>query len=156
MRYMRDWCVVDAADYEIVRLSAPRAVAELGAFSDVFHSDGPIWRVVAGYLMLESTAPDEMHVHSHGVPVASVVRVDDVLVWKPAPSASWTRKSAVLYTRGIALICDVPDMIVDASAMRMSLSSAWTISVVHGPAPEKIENRIRLLDGLHQVGGRHG
>ncbi len=154
MRTAWSGLTVDVADYEIVRLGTADAVGEVGAFRDVHVSTGDPWRLVAGYLMLESRAPGRLDVFSHGHHVATFER--EALGWHSLAGA-WQHVDGAERAGGVALIVH-GGRLRDAggSALQLTTDGDWAVSIVHGPAPEKIDNRIRLLESLQRVGGRRG
>ena len=159
---------VDAIDYEIVRLSEGCSVPELGAFSDVFASEGPPWRLVAGYLMLSSgggdidaTTDQVLEVCSHGHPVARLELSSSTATWTlatgPGVPADWREEHGVVRGPGIALVPEAGTAwVIEDGSASIERATPWAITVVHGPAESKVDTRLRLLASLRVVGGRHG
>jgi len=153
MRTSWNGLAVDVADYEIVRIGTADAVGAVGAFADVHVTDDP-WRLVAGYLMLESRAPGRLDLFSHGRHVVTFER--DALGWHSVAGA-WQHIDGTARAGGVALIAH-GGRLRDAgdAALRLDADGPWSVSIVHGPAAEKVDNRIRLLESLERVGGRRG
>ena len=151
---------LDALDYEIVRIGSAHTFDEVGTFRDVYFSAAPTWRLVAGYLMFTSHAPGELSVFSHGRLVATLYDAGDTAVWQAEPgtdgAAHWEDAGEGIRSGGIALVVagsTVPE--VDGATVRLRSGVPWALTVVHGPAAEKIDARIRLMQSLERVGGRN-
>jgi hypothetical protein len=148
---------VDAVDYEILTISASATSPPLGAFQDVFVAEGPPWRLVAGYLMLEEAGPGELRVFSHGKAVAALHLSTTDAVWRTTrPGSVWAGHSSGVRADGIALLPTTGELTTGPTEMRVTMNAPWAVTVVHGPAPEKIDARIALHESLQRVGGRHG
>ena len=162
MRRMAGSVAVDAIDYEIVRLSEGGEPAEPGRFVDAYSSDGPVWRLVAGYLMVAAadhagSPPRELAVFSHGRAVARV-RLDDERV-DILSDRAFIADGPSVRGHGIALV-PAPSTewrIADGGGViEIARDRPWSVTVVHGPADLKVDNRLSLLASLDRVGGRHG
>ena len=155
---MRAWwngIAVDAIDYEIVRVSTDGRLGELGAFRDVHLAEGPPWRLVSGYLMLEALGPDTLGVFSHGR-LAAVLAVEPGRVsWRAAGGRLRSVGDSVR-SGGIAMAPDGATTTHSDGSVGFSRRLAWSAAIVHGPSDEKVQNRIELLRSLEAVGGRHG
>ncbi|WP_309103827.1 hypothetical protein [Microbacterium sp.] len=155
MRSTWNGITIDAIDYEVIRLSSSDATEELGAFSDVHVSAAPMWRLVAGYLMLASVNPDELGIFSHGRLAASLRLDEEGILVRAAGAGSWEERGDSVRTSGVALVPGNGLRITD-DGVRLSASAPWQVSIVHGPAEQKIDARIELLASLGRVGGRRG
>lgn len=134
---------VEVIDYELVRVDSGAGHAPIGDFRDAHLCTEPRWRLVAGYLMLEADDRGFL-VSSHGRPVARMLG--------GAVRGVRSVDGSVAYADGVAFVADAPWRVHDDEAT--SGAAEWAVTIVHGPAPEKIANRIRLLRSLERVGGR--
>ncbi|RKN67316.1 hypothetical protein D7252_06820 [Microbacterium sp. CGR2] len=146
---------VDAIDYELVRVGSP-AGDELGSFTDAHVSFTPKWRLVAGYLMLASDRGDRLEIFSHGRLAASLQLHAGRVVFYPAPTKEWKDHGTSVRTAGIALVSASPTDDAEEGGIGLATDAPWAVSIVHGPAAEKIDARIDLLTSLQRVGGRRG
>jgi len=145
---------LEAIDYEIVRIGTH--VPGLGAFRDVHVSARSPWRLVAGYLMVQESAVGELSVFSHGHPVVRLTLGEVSAVWRAGDEAPWTRIDGVPSVGGVALVPAADTTFSEADGMvRFAGEAGWSATIVHGPAVEKVHNRIELLRSLEAVGGRH-
>lgn len=156
MRTLWNGITVDAIDYELIRLSSAGDVDEIGSFRDVHVSSDPTWRLVAGYLMLASLNTDELGIFSHGRIVASLRLDPDSAVVSLSGSGEWEAGDGFIRAAGIALVSGSPELEAGKSGIRLPVDMPWELTIVHGPAPEKIDARIDLLASLRRVGGRRG
>lgn len=146
---------IDAIDYEIVRLSGGSAPPEVGRFSDVYVDTGPPFRLVAGYLMLEASAPERLRVHSHGVPMIDVHHDPNGLTCSPArESETWVTAGEILSVGGVAVAPGAGGFTFENGLV--TSAGNWSFTLVHGPSREKIDARVALHESLLHVGGRHG
>lgn len=169
---MRAWGAhtVEALDYELVWIGHDPERAPLGNFSDAHAVTEPVWRFVSGYLMLSAGSGDvaggegaRLVVSSHGKAVGGL-RADATGFTLGLDTDGCAVDGSIARTHaGIAVVAD-PSTELDLSADGRSVSGraadapprpVWGVTVVHGPAAEKIENRIGLLRSLQRVGGRH-
>jgi len=152
---------LDALDYEVVRIGSAHTFDEVGTFRDVYFSAAPTWRLVSGYLMFASDVPGQLSVSSHGHLVATLHDAGETAVWQAEPgtdngAAHWDDAGGGIRWGGIALVTagsTVPQ--VDGATVRLRTGAPWALTVVHGPASEKIDARIRLMESLERVGGRN-
>ncbi|MCS5734660.1 hypothetical protein [Herbiconiux daphne] len=173
----------DALDYELIWLGYDPARTALGRFADAHATSAPVWRLVSGYLMLaartDAAADPALGVFSHGHQVGQItahaagfvlrfdddVQFDGVVVRSDAGIAvvadDTTRLSLSpdrrTVTGGPAAHSDAAHDDAAPRPVAPDLAAAdtvWGITVVHGPAAVKIDNRLRLLRTLQQVGGR--
>lgn len=162
MRRMTGSLAVDAIDYEIVRLSEGGDQAELGRFADAYFADTPAWRLVAGYLMVAANAPAgapprEFAVFSHGRAVARVHLDRDRVDIRS--DRGFADGDGVLRGDGIALVPSPStewQVVDDGGVIMVARDRPWSVTIVHGPAELKVDNRLALLASLERVGGRHG
>jgi hypothetical protein len=168
---MRPWgaLTVEAVDYELVWIGHDPDRAPLGDFRDAHAVDAPAWRLVSGYLMLSAGSGDRageagarLVVSSHGHAVAGL-RADASGFALDFDEACRLEESIARCGSGIAVVAD-PGTELRLSDDGVSLSGratdasphpVWGVTLVHGPAAEKVENRIRLLRSLQRVGGRN-
>jgi hypothetical protein len=169
---MRAWgaCRVEAVDYEVIWIGHDPEREPLGRFADAHAVGAPVWRFVSGYLMLVEAAPAaaragsraRLAVSSHGHAVATFDA--DEGGFSAEGTEPWRLDGEVARSdAGIALVADAGTVFTaDASAHLLRGESTdaasrpvWGMTVVHGPSPTKVENRIRLLRSLERVGGRH-
>lgn len=161
---------VDAVDYELVRVHGGPPEAELGDFRDAYFSREPRWRLVSGYLMLADLSPDpwierassgsagtergHLGIHSHGAPCARLavesgaVQVEFI--------GDWRREHCIVRGGTVALRLERGNWREEGGRLIAGGGEPWLFTIVHGPAPVKIENRLALLAGLETVGGRRG
>ncbi|MFB2600221.1 hypothetical protein ACEXQE_20720 [Herbiconiux sp. P17] len=168
---MRAWGAhtVEAIDYELVWIGHDPERAPLGRFTDAHAVDAPVWRFVSGYLMFSAGSGDgagdvgaRLVVSSHGQAVAGL-RADATGFTLDFDDRCRVEGSIARTHAGIAVVAD-PGTELALSSDRRSLSGratdasshpVWGVTVVHGPAPEKVENRIQQLRSLQRVGGRN-
>ncbi|WP_394550783.1 hypothetical protein ACDF64_09675 [Agromyces sp. MMS24-JH15] len=163
MRTTAGRLVFDAVDHEIVRLHE-QADAPHSGFADAYVATAPIWRLVSGYLMIAGTGPEEpdaaparLDVHSHGRRVGWLSADGDVI--RVASDRRFAVVDGTIRGDGVAL---VPGESTDWSLagggceVEVPRAPGWSLTIVHGPAPVKVENRLRLLASLDRVGGRRG
>lgn len=147
----------DPIDYEMIRIgSSPRGV---GRFSDVHHVQAPVWRLVSGYLSL--------HAAEDGTSLAVLSHGHDVCRIQPGASG---RGVSLVFDDAVAAVAGgvaaaggvavVPDPSTSSAiagrTVELTADGDWGAVLVHGPAPEKIVDRIALLRSLERVGGRRG
>ncbi len=175
MRATWEGLTLEAIDHELVWAGAGSAAATrepLGSFSDAHFVQEPARRLVSGYLMVEAAPGAEgFTISSHGHPVG-VISTD-------VDSASGTvitvglagdielEEGVVRSSAGIALVADAGTQLRAVAAAdpagrpgaivaRGASGTGCGLTLVHGPAAVKVENRMRLLASLERVGGRHG
>ena len=172
----RAWGVhtVEAIDYELVWIGNDPDRAPLGDFTDAHAVDAPVWRFVSGYLMLSAGSGDgagevgaRLVVSSHGHAVAGL-RAD--ATWFTLESDEpWQLDGAVgRISGGIAVVADAGTVLSPGGDLGLlsgrpaelshpadSSHPVWGVTLVHGPASAKVENRIELLRSLQRVGGRN-
>jgi hypothetical protein len=150
--------LVAPVDYEMIWIGSHATESRTGGFRDVHLSTSPVWRLVAGYLMIEAaTGSGGFTVRSHGHAVAGI----DVDTGRAAISGLRRATSDGPVLRGsqagFAVVADAGTgwrIDADGTMAQTTADGAWGLTLVHGPAEIKIENRIRLLDSLRSVGGR--
>lgn len=144
---------IDAVDYELMQLRGASERQELGSFRDAFFATQPRWRLVAGYLMLaEVPGRGSLAVYSHGHQVLELAVDDNRPRW--TFDAGWTYDDRVARSDAIALVIEQGDWRPTSKTLELEGDAPWAVTIVHGPAPEKIHNRIALLASLRSVGGR--
>lgn len=163
MRTIAGPVAFDAVDHEIVRVHE-RTDAPSPAFADAYESTHPTWRLVAGYLMIAAPdgvsgadRPARFGLHSHGRRVAELSVADDVV--RVASDRPFTLDDTTVLGDGIALAPGagtVWRLAADGRAVEIPRVGGWSFTIVHGPAPLKVANRLRLLVSLDRVGGRRG
>lgn len=152
-----DGLVVEALGYELIALSQGSEAADPPGFTDAFLAAGPVRRLVAGYLGVESEpGSGALRVIGHGVPTAELLvdghglrvglaqppSIDGRVLW--APEA------------GLAIVAEHGDWSTDHDGSATLTGEGWRAVVVHGPASAKVENRIRLLDDVRRLDGPRG
>jgi hypothetical protein len=167
---MRAWGAhtVEAIDYELVWIGHDPERAPLGNFADAHAVDAPVWRFVSGYLMFSAGSGDgaggvgaRLVVSSHGQAVAGF-RADTAGFTLDFDDRCRIHGRIARSHAGIAVVADAGTALA-LSADGRSLSGratddargVWGVTVVHGPAAVKVENRIEQLRSLQRVGGRH-
>ena len=143
----------EALDYEIIWIGAAQR-NPIGSFSDFYAASSPIRRLVSGYLMLDESEASTITVSSHGKSVARVsVGLRKIAVTAEQPLTISGQRLEV--PSGIAMIAD-PGTVwsTDRNSGSIVASSlgSWGVTIVHGPAPEKVSNRMRVLRAIHTVG----
>jgi len=133
-----------ALDYELIAL-APRGseIATTG-FADRF-DDGEL--LASGYLLLEQLPTGGGALHSHGREVGRVTAVDGGLR-VDLPGAEIDGRMLRAADAGIALVAESGEWWSDRAESAILRGVDWRVVVVHGPAPVKLDNRVRLLDDL--------
>ncbi|HWS49652.1 MAG TPA: hypothetical protein VN241_01450 [Microbacterium sp.] len=156
MRTTWNGITIDAVDYELITLGSAAGAKELGSFSDVHISARPVWRIVAGYLMLASDEAGGLGIFSHGRQAASVSLHGDHVVFQTADARRWQPRGDSVRAAGIALASASAPFEAADDGIRIRAIAPWEVSIVHGPAEQKIDARIELLASLRRVGGRRG
>lgn len=155
---------VDPVCYEIVWFGRHRGRV-LSGFPDVHVVEEPVWRLVAGYLMLSGTSPgsveDGLEVAGHGRRVCRLgIEADgSVTVRFDTPPSS---DGQVLRSgEGIAVVADAGSTICVGADRCVAVvvsrdPDRLGFTFVHGPDAGKVENRIGLLRSLRRLEGDHG
>ncbi|WP_431075464.1 ThuA domain-containing protein [Microbacterium phyllosphaerae] len=135
-----------ALDYELIALAPHGSEIATTGFADRF-DDGEL--LASGYLLLERL-PTGCALHSHGREVGRVASVDGGLR-VDLPGAEIDGRMLRAADAGIALIAESGEWQSDGAGSAILLGEDWRVVVVHGPAPVKLDNRVRLLDDLRAV-----
>ncbi len=132
-----------AIDFEIVAFAARGEELAAAPFDDRF-DDGEL--LTSGYLLVERRSGGRAVLHSHGraavhlSPSPGRLRVQ-------APDAEVDGRMLRTST-GIALVAETGAWRIASDGSAEIVHGHWRVVAVHGPAPAKIENRVRLLDDL--------
>lgn len=136
-----------ALDYEIIALAPTGSDITTTGFADRF-DDGEL--LTSGYLLLERLPSGGASLHSHGREVGQVapdargLRVD-------LPGAEADGRMLRSANAGVALVAEAGEWQRVGDGSAILLGEHWRVVVVHGPAPTKLDNRVRLLDDLRAV-----
>jgi hypothetical protein len=154
---------IEAIDYELVWFGHDPGRAPLGQFADAHVVDAPVRRLVSGYLMFSGDAVadgEALTVSSHGHDLASLTADESGFTLEFGRSGRLDGAIGRNDT-GIALVPDAgtelslsDDGLTLSGLPADSRDKVWGVTAVHGPAAIKVENRIRLLRSLQEVGGR--
>lgn len=155
---------VDPVFYEIIWLGRNND-RSLSAFPDTHLTSRPVWRVVAGYLMLSNLSSGSgqgtLEISSHGRPVGQLTDAADGAVSLSFDVAPQLTGRVLRSDAGVAIVVD-PDTTIslnrdeNEALLTSSNPDRLGFTVVHGPAEGKVENRIRLLHSLRRLKGDHG
>lgn len=152
-----DGLVVEALGYELIAISQGSEAADPPGFTDAFLAAGPVRRLVAGYLGLESEpGSGAFRVTGHGVPTAELVVDEHGLRVELAEPPSIDGRVLRAPHAGLAIVAERGEWSSDPGGRATLTGEAWRAVVVHGPASAKVENRIRLLDDVRRLDGPRG
>ncbi|MGJ0389585.1 ThuA domain-containing protein [Microbacterium sp. CGR1] len=133
-----------ALDYELIALAPPGSDIAATGFTDRF-DDGEL--LASGYLLLEHLPTGGAALHSHGREVGRVTALDGGLR-VDLPGAEVDGRMLRAAEAGIVLVADTGEWQSDRAGSAILRGAEWRAVVVHGPAPVKLDNRVRLLDDL--------
>lgn len=136
-----------ALDYELIALAPRGSVLAATGFADRF-DDGEL--LASGYLLLERLPAGGAALHSHGREVGRLASIDGGLR-VDLPGAEIDGRMLRAADTGIALVAESGDWRSDGAGSAILLGEDWRVVAVHGPAPVKLDNRVRLLDDLRAV-----
>lgn len=136
-----------ALDYELIALAPHGSDIATTGFADQF-DDGTL--LAAGYLLLERLPSGGAALHSHGREVGRLASVDGG-VRVDLPGAEVDGRMLRAADAGIVLVAEAGDWQRESAGSVILHGEGWRVVVVHGPAPVKLENRVRLLDDLRAV-----
>lgn len=136
-----------ALDYELIALAPAATEIATTGFADRF-DDGEL--LASGYLLLERLPTGGAALHTHGREVGRVASVDGGLR-VDLPGAEIEGRLLRSADAGIALVAESGDWQVEGAESAILLGENWRVVAVHGPAPVKLDNRVRLLDDLRAV-----
>ena len=136
-----------ALDYELIALAPHGSEIAATGFTDRF-DDGEL--LASGYLLLERLPAGGAALHSHGREVGRLASVDGGLR-VDLPGAEIDGRMLRSADAGIALVAESGDWQIEGAESAILLGEDWRVVAVHGPAPVKLDNRVRLLDDLRAV-----